>query len=485
MGLQLSYFGTIGIIFFNNTMKEMLSNLKIMKNIRNIHLQKVTNSIIKMISVTLSAQIMILPITLYYFNIIGVYFLLTNILVSVIIGPIMFIAILFLIFTFINNPHLMKFISTILILGIKILIFISNISEFPLAKIYVKTPSKISILGYYISIIIIKKLYEIYSKKEINNTEKRMKNLISLGKYRFNEYKRKNRKTVKKIAKVAVIISIIAITINKINSNLKVYFVDVGQGDCSFIVTPQNKTILIDGGGSLYKKFDIGKNTLLPYILDRGFTKIDYMIISHFDQDHCGGLIYILNEIKVKNIIIGKQYENYPNYENFIKCATRQKIKVHIVEAGMKIKIENKVYIDVLWPDSKNMILENSINNNSLVCKLKHKEFSILFTGDIEKPAEEAILKKYKNFELESTVLKIAHHGSKTSSSIEFLDKVNPKYALIGVGKNNKFNHPSSQTITKLREKNIRIYRTDLNGETSIKTSGERNKIKLSIKINK
>ena len=124
MGLQLSYFGTIGIIFFNNTMKEMLSNLKIMKNIRNIHLQKVTNSIIKMISVTLSAQIMILPITLYYFNIIGVYFLLTNILVSVIIGPIMFIAILFLIFTFINNPHLMKFISTILILGIKILIFI-------------------------------------------------------------------------------------------------------------------------------------------------------------------------------------------------------------------------------------------------------------------------------------------------------------------------------------------------------------------------
>ena len=108
-----------------------------------------------------------------------------------------------------------------------------------------------------------------------------------------------------------------------------------------------------------------------------------------------------------------------------------------------------------------------------------------MFTGDIEKPAEEAILKKYKNFELESTVLKIAHHGSKTSSSIEFLDKVNPKYALIGVGKNNNFNHPSSQTITKLREKNIRIYRTDLNGETSIKTSGERNKIKLSIKINK
>ena len=186
------------------------------------------------------------------------------------------------------------------------------------------------------------------------------------------------------------------------------------------------------------------------------------------DLDHCDGIIYLMQKIKIKTIIIGKQYETSDNYKKFLKIANTKKINVKIVEAGEKINIEKNLIFDILWPDSKNIITENSINNNSLVFKLKYKGFSVLFTGDIEEKAEKKILEKYSK-ELQSTILKIAHHGSKTSTTSEFLKAVNPQYALIGVGKNNKFGHPSEITIKKLKEMNIQIYRTDEFGEITIK----------------
>ena len=186
------------------------------------------------------------------------------------------------------------------------------------------------------------------------------------------------------------------------------------------------------------------------------------------DLDHCDGIIYLMQKIKIKTIVIGKQYETSDNYKKFLKIANTKKINVKIVEAGEKINIEKNIIFDILWPDSKNIITENSINNNSLVFKLKYKGFSVLFTGDIEEKAEKKILEKYSK-ELQSTILKIAHHGSKTSTTSEFLKAVNPQYALIGVGKNNKFGHPSEITINKLKEMNIQIYRTDEFGEITIK----------------
>lgn len=213
-----------------------------------------------------------------------------------------------------------------------------------------------------------------------------------------------------------------------------------------------------------------GKSTLLPYLLDRGITKIDYIIVSHFDLDHCQGLLYVMEKIKVKNVIIGKQFETSENYEAFIKIIKEKRINVTVVEKGRKINIERDLYFDILWPDSKNKVDENVLNNNSLVCKLVYKDFSMLFTGDIEEIAEGAILQKYKDTNiLESTILKIAHHGSKTSSNKEFLEVVNPKIALIGVGKNNKFGHPSNITIETLKTLGCKIYRTDENGEITLR----------------
>lgn len=191
-----------------------------------------------------------------------------------------------------------------------------------------------------------------------------------------------------------------------------------------------------------------------------------------------------MQEIKVNNIIIGKQYKSSENYEEFIKIVKEKKINVKIVGGGEKVSIEDNLYFDIIWPFSDNMISDNSINNNSLVCKLNYKNYSMLFTGDIEAIAEKAILKKYsKNLNiLKSDILKVAHHGSKTSSITEFIEKIKPKYAIIGVGEDNKFGHPSDSTIQNLEKANIRIYRTDKMGEIEIKTNGKEIKINEFLK---
>ena len=214
----------------------------------------------------------------------------------------------------------------------------------------------------------------------------------------------------------------------------------------------------------------MGKNTVLPYLLDRRITKLDYIFISHFDQDHIEGLLYVMKEIKVKNVIVGKQFENSDNLQKFLEIINQNNIKTTIVEAESKIEIEKDVAFEILWPDSNKPISEKTLNNNAMVCKLVNNKFSMLFTGDIEKIAEKEIVNKYINTKkLESNILKVAHHGAKSSSSNEFLEKVNPSVAVIGVGKNNLYGHPSDETITNLQKKNVKIYRTDKYGEISIK----------------
>jgi len=156
--------------------------------------------------------------------------------------------------------------------------------------------------------------------------------------------------------------------------------------------------------------------------------------------------------LKVENVIIGKQFEDSENYHKFKKIVNEKKIKVYVVEVGHRVNIEKNIYFDVLWPDSRNIINENILNNNSLVCKLSYRSFSMIFTGDIEEIAEKKIVQKVDDRLLSADILKVAHHGSKTSSTQEFIQEVKPKITLIGVGENNKFGHPNSNVIEILDE---------------------------------
>lgn len=165
-----------------------------------------------------------------------------------------------------------------------------------------------------------------------------------------------------------------------------------------------------------------------------------------------GGLLTVLQELKVNRVIIGKQFEKSENYQKFIEIVKEKNIDVNVVQVNSKINIEKDLYFDVLWPDSKKIVSKNSINNNALVCKLNYKDFSMLFTGDIESDAENILVEKYKNTNtLKATILKVGHHGSKTSSTKEFLELIKPKVALIGVGKNNNFGHPNMQVLQRLQ----------------------------------
>lgn len=166
-----------------------------------------------------------------------------------------------------------------------------------------------------------------------------------------------------------------------------------------------------------------------------------------------------MQEMKVKNAIIAKQSETSDNFEKFLKVVNEKNINVIVVNRGDKISIERNLYFYVLWPDSTSFINENPLNNNAIVCKLCYKNFSCIFTGDIEEVAEKELIKLYSNTKLLSaTVLKVAHHGSKSSSTSEFLELVQPRIALIGVGKNNLYGHPNLDVlarITDLRGKNL------------------------------
>ncbi len=269
VGLQLSYFGTIGILLFH---------FIILKKLKKIPIGKET------LAISISAQIMILPIMLYHFNIFGIYFLITNLLVNIIIGPTIILGF----FSLILKP-----LTIFTNIGLKLLKFISNFSQLPFSKIYFITPPIYLIIFYYIIILIFRYIYTIYHKRYLTVTQSRVKNIISLCRYNF--YIKK-----KKYLKIIFIIITSLIIIQVFPKKLKINFVDVGQGDCTFIATPQNKTILIDGGGSLNDNFDVGKRTLIPYLLDKGYSSIDYVIISHFDQDHVRWNNYIIRRIKSK-----------------------------------------------------------------------------------------------------------------------------------------------------------------------------------------
>ena len=224
----------------------------------------------------------------------------------------------------------------------------------------------------------------------------------------------------------------------------------------------------------------------MPFILDKGYTSIDYVFISHFDQDHVGGILTLLEEIKVKNIVIGKQFEDSDNYRKFVELVKEKNIKVLVVEAGQKINIEKNLFFEILWPDSENKINENILNNNALVCKLNYGKFSMLFTGDIEQKAEEGICKIYQDTNvLNSTILKVSHHGSKTSSTAKFLNLVKPKASVIGVGKNNNFGHPNIEVLTRLEELGTKIYRTDEDGQITITVNLKMYKFSKFVQTNK
>lgn len=465
IGMQLSYAGTLSLLMFangreKNNSREIIENSEKGKNIKKY--------LVESIKVTLCANILIMPLTIYKFNTISLNFILANLVAGPLLGLSLILGLIMLVTSFISL-NIAKFISFILNIILIILMKSTKlISQIPYSNITVITP-------YLISIVIIYTITFLgYCIAKSPELRKRLK---------------VNKKLIIKTIAIALSITIISVaTLNLLEEKkLKLYFVDVGQGDCTYLKTPSGKNILIDGGGNSDKeKYDVGKKVLLPYLLDRRVKKLDYIIVSHFDADHAQGLEAVIQNIKVKNIIVCKQASDSALYKEIIKLCKKKNVNIITVKRGQTIKIDKYVHFEILHPG--NIMLDDGkggLNANAIVakmyCTIKNKTTTIMFTGDIEEKAEEELVKIYGD-KLKADILKVAHHGSKTSSIAEFLKCVSPKIALIGVGKDNTFGHPNSGVLSRLENINAKIYRTDKLGEIKVTISKNKTSIKTMIK---
>lgn len=450
IGFLLSYFATIGIICG--------AKLKSKKEAENTLLSNILNYLKELITITLYANIFVIAITVYNFNTISFTFVISNLIAGILIGPITIGGFILAILSLISLK-LAYIIAILYNLLLELLIYSTKLTSLgPFAEIFVPTPSIILVIIYYLSLFLVLIYLNWKSKKHKRFLVKKFLICINY----FLKYLKKNYKF---IIISFLILSIIFFILKQIPKKLKIYFIDVGQGDSTLVVTPTNKKILIDSGGAETGNFDIGKSTLFPYLLDRGITTLDYICISHFDSDHCDGFKYLLENMKIKNIILSKQYKSTSNFKEIMELVGKKEVNIIKVEAGDILRIDKFVRFKIFSPASN---MTDNINDNSIVMKLEYNNFSCLFTGDISKEIEESLVKEYGKI-LESTVLKVAHHGSKTSSAESFINTVKPKIALIGVGKNNKFGHPTNEVVEKLENIKTKIFRTDLNGEIILK----------------
>lgn len=246
---------------------------------------------------------------------------------------------------------------------------------------------------------------------------------------------------------------------------LSVLMIDVGQGDSFLIKFPEGKTALIDGGNATVK-FDNGKRIITPLLDKLGIPKLDYVFISHIDDDHYRGVISLINDNRVNCVYkptLDNNQEKDVRFEKFLK-RTGTSLKEYIDKT---LSVGNTRLYFLNNRGKQN----NSINDRSGIIKLVYGNSSILFTGDAGIKRERELIKKYQNF-LNSDILKAGHHGSKTSSSKDFLDKVNPKITLISAGVMNKFKHPSKEVIKEMYSRMINILRTDISGAVLLQLDG-------------
>ena len=356
----------------------------------------------------------------------------------------------------INNFFEVNFLG--IILNIIYIPFVSYIL-FPLSLVTVLFPSLDNILYMFISCF--EKITDFFSNIKFLSFSICKMNIFLIIIYYiiFIYILKRKKKLIYKI--IIVIISLIFLINNGRIVNNEVSILDVGQGDSS-LIRLKNKNILIDTGGNI--NYDISKNILIPYFKSVGIKKIDYLVLTHGDYDHMGEAINLVENFKVEKVIFNCGPYNDLEQE-LIKVLDKKKIKYYSCIKELNID-NNKLY----FLQTKEYDNEND-NSNVIYSELNVYKF--MFMGDASVTTEKEIMNKYNLPDID--VLKVGHHGSKTSSSKGFINVINPKYSIISVGKNNRYGHPNKEVLENLE--NSKIYRTDLDGSIMFKIKNNELKI--------
>lgn len=418
IGFQLSFMATFFLITFS----------KLLKNKFYPYNGKIFNSLYTIIAV----QIGIIPVIAYYFNSIS----LVSILANLILIPLLSICVILGFIVYIVS-WLSVFLANILGSILNYLLTVENVITdyifmIPITTIRVKSPDILVITLYYISLFC---MFDIIKIKEYFVASKK--------KYYYS------------IAIFMLIFSILPV----FNNEVKVKFIDVGQGD-SILLQSKGENFLVDTGGNLFGNFDVGKNILVPYLVKSGIFTLDGVFITHFHEDHAKSLPYLMDNIKVKHLFIGYEAEKNQIYSDIVEASKAHHIPIYKLNKGDILSIDEGISMKALNPSNEiiSRYIDNE-NNLSLVLLLNSYNYKTLLTGDIEEEIEILLAEEGEKIDF----LKTPHHGSSTSSSKVFLDAFSPEYAFIMVG-NNNFGHPNKDILDRYEKSGIKVFRTDKSG---------------------
>lgn len=408
VGFLLSFSAVIGLIIFAPVAEKMF--------FIPIYFRKI-------IGASIGVTIFMVPIISYYFYKVPIY----GIVLNIIVVPLLMFVIGFAIIgglIGIVSISIGQFLIGIVYYILKLYSKLGEVVlKLPYSTILLGRPNFYVIIIYYITIGCLIMLF--YRNIKINIKWKRYLACLNIG--------------------LLIIFSLIS----NIRTGLEIIFLDVGQGDCEIIHTKSGKNIIIDGGKR-------NKNVVKDYLNFKGINQIDIMILTHPDEDHIGGLTQLLDVIHVENIVVSDvDFSSIELYNEFISKAKDKNVKITKVATGDRICLDQVIF-DVLLPQRD--IYFDNINNSSVVLSLEYENLKMMFTGDIEQAQEKYLVDNL--FKDEFQVLKVAHHGSSTSSTESFLDTITPSIGVISCGANNRYGHPSKEVLNRLRNRNVEVFVT-------------------------
>jgi competence protein ComEC len=268
---------------------------------------------------------------------------------------------------------------------------------------------------------------------------------------------------------------------------LRVTFLDVGQGDSTVIETPSGKVVLIDGGGTPGRDpregGDPGSRIVVPFLRSRGISTIDLLIATHPDDDHVQGLLAVTERLSVRAVLDSGIPSAPGSSLALLRTAWRARgVRVHQAQRGQSFELGNGARLEVLHPTPSLLHgTPSDDNNNAIVTRLVYGKAKVLFMADAQVEAEESLLQAH--LDLTADILKVGHHGARTSTTAAFLQRAAPQAAIVSCGRQNRFGHPHSEALTRLKNQQIQLFRTDQQGAIALESNGEQFHIVPSIRL--